>query len=274
MEKKDKPEINFKSLTTNRRYLLLSGLSGLIALMVVFSGITPQINSLFDLRREINVGQEKVATLRQKTLDLENIEAKEAFNSVELVNKILPSQKPLLELLTSLNMVAGRNRVVFVDMSLSPGKIASESADFLGVAQKTSAKQKKAQPKAAATGYDTLVVELEISGLFSDVQQFFLDIENVAPLTTITSLSLDFKSDGIIKAADNVQAELVLSSYYFNQSVTANVSSSLPNIGSQEQEIVAELKNYLLPNINVQQQIQGGGLEDLFGLNLQDIGGI
>lgn len=272
MEKK-KPEINFKSLTTNRRYLLFSGLSALVALLVTFSGIAPQINSLFDLRREIEAGQEKTAILRQKTIDLENIDAQEAFNSLASVDKILPSKKPLLELLTSLNVVAGKNNIVFMDMSLSPGKIASESAEFLGVAKKTS-KKKKAQPQKKNDGYDTLIVELEIAGLFSDVQQFFLDVERVAPLTTITSLSIDIKSDNIIKPSDEVQAELVLSSYYFTQSITANVSSSLPDIGRKEQAIIAEIKGYLFPTFNVQKQIRGGGLEDLFGLNLEDVEGI
>jgi Tfp pilus assembly protein PilO len=267
---KKKSEINFKSLIINRRYLLFSMASALVALIVIFSGITSQINNIFDLRREIKVGQEKVAVLRQKTIDLENIEAREAYKSQDLVNKILPSKKPLLELLTSLNTVASQNNVIFVDLSLSPGKIASESAEFLGEA-KSSSQRKKTQPKVNLEGYDTLVVEVEISGLFSDVQNFFLDIEKVAPLTTITSLSLDIKSDDIIRPSDEVQAELVLSSYFFTQSVTANLSSSLPNIGIKEQEIINEVGSYALPAFSVQKQIEGGGLNDLFGLNLQGI---
>ncbi len=267
---KKKSEINFKSLIINRRYLLFSMVSALVALIVIFSGITSQINNIFDLRREIRVGQEKVAVLRQKTIDLENIEAREAYKSQDLVNKILPSKKPLLELLTSLNTVASQNNVIFVDLSLSPGKIASESAEFLGEA-KSSSQRKKTQLKVNLEGYDTLVVEVEISGLFSDVQNFFLDIEKVAPLTTITSLSLDIKSDDIIRPSDEVQAELVLSSYFFTQSVTANLSSSLPNIGIKEQEIINEVGSYALPAFSVQKQIEGGGLNDLFGLNLQGI---
>ena len=268
--KPKKPEINIQSLITNRRYLVLTGVSVLVALIVVFSGIIPQINSLFDLRTEIELGQEKLGSLRQKTIDLENIEAQEAYNSLESVDRILPSKKPLLELLSALNLVAGKNNVVFVDLSLSPGKIASESAEFLDVA-KTKAGRNKVRP-VTGDGYDTLVVELEIFGLFADVQKFFLDIEKVAPLTTITSLSLDIKSDDIISPSDEVQAEVVLGSYYFTQSVSSKASSALPDIGSKEREIIEEIRNYLYPTINVQNQIRGGGLEDLFGLSLQEIG--
>ena len=266
---KKKQEINIRSLVINRRYLIFSGIGILVVLMVVFLGIIPQVNNLLDMRREIDSGQERLSILRQKTIDLENIEAKEAYDSLESVNRLLPSKKPLLELLTALDLVSGKNNVTFVDLSLSPGKIASESAEFLDVA-KTTSRRKKIQ-SSTGDGYDSLVVELEIFGLFNNVQQFFLDIEKVAPLTTITSLSLDIKSNDIIRPSDEVQAEVVLGSYYFTQSVAAGLGSSLPNIGNKEREIIEEIKNYLYPTINVQKQIEGGGLEDLFGLSLREI---
>ncbi len=266
---KKKQEINIRSLVINRRYLIFSGIGILVVLMVVFLGIIPQVNNLLDMRREIDSGQERLSILRQKTIDLENIEAREAYDSLESVNRLLPSKKPLLELLTALDLVSGKNNVTFVDLSLSPGKIASESAEFLDVA-KTTSRRKKIQ-SSTGDGYDSLVVELEIFGLFNNVQQFFLDIEKVAPLTTITSLSLDIKSDNIIRPSDEVQAEVVLGSYYFTQSVAAGLGSSLPNIGNKEREIIEEIKNYLYPTINVQKQIEGGGLEDLFGLSLREI---
>ncbi len=267
---KKKQELNIQSLITNRRYLVFSILSGIISLLVLTSGIIPQINGIFDTQREISQGQEKLSSLRQKTQDLENIEAREAFSSVESVNRILPSKKPLLELLSALNLVAGRNNVSFVDLSLSPGKIASESAEFIGDA-KTSARKRSSQQKSSDKGYDTLTVELEVSGLFSKVQQFFEDIEKVAPLITITSLSLDIKSDDIIRPTDEVQAEIVLDTYYFTQAVKAGLSSNLPDIGSKEQEIIAEINSYLYPTVSVGDQIEGGGLEDLFGLSLKEI---
>ena len=266
---KKKQEINIRSLVINRRYLIFSGIGILVVLMVVFLGIIPQVNNLLDMRREIDSGQERLSILRQKTIDLENIEAREAYDSLESVNRLLPSKKPLLELLTALDLVSGKNNVTFVDLSLSPGKIASESAEFLDVAKTTSRRKKVQSP--TGDGYDSLVVELEIFGLFNNVQQFFLDIEKVAPLTTITSLSLDIKSDNIIRPSDEVQAEVVLGSYYFTQSVAAGLGSSLPNIGNKEQEIIEEIKNYFYPTINVQKQIEGGGLEDLFGLSLREI---
>ena len=268
-DKKPKPSLNIQSILTNRRYLVFSILIGLIGLTAIFSGIVPQLNNLLDVRSEIKVSEKKVISLRQKVADLSSLEAQEAFTYVESVDQILPSKKPLLELMSALSLVAGRNNVSFTDLSLSPGRIASESAEFLDEARSLNNGSRVVKSKNDQ-GFETIVVELEISGIFKNVQGFFSDIEKVAPLTTITSLSLDIKSDDIISPTDEVQAELVLSTYYFTQSVSAGVDSLLPNISTHEQEIINEINGYMYPAINTQEQIEGGGLEDLFGLNLDD----
>lgn len=270
--KKKQSTLNLKSLVNNRPYLLYSGLISLISLIVLFSGITPQVNNIFDLQRDIKAGDEELKLLSQKKADLENIEARAAYGSLDSVNKVLPSKKPLLELLTALNLVAEQNNVSFANLSLSPGEISSQSAELLDGAKKTSSKNKKKTSQSKnKEGYDALSVELEVAGLFSDVQKFFIDIEKVAPLTNISSLSLDIKSADIIRASDQVNAELVLQTYFFTQSVTANLDSPLPDIGRKELEIIDEIKSYLYPAANVQLQIQGGGLQDLFGLNNQEL---
>jgi Tfp pilus assembly protein PilO len=266
MKKKEK--VSFSSLLLNRRYLVMSVVGGLLIILILFSGFIPQINSLFELNDQINRDEKKLSALRQKAVDLENIEAQEAYRYVDSVDQILPSKKPLLELLTSLNMVATRNNVRFNNLSLTPGEIASESAEFLSSAK--SSKKKRSKKTANQKEFDTLNVELEISGMFSDMQKFFLDIERVAPLITITGLSLDINSDNIVKSTDQVKAELVLSTYYFTQSVSAALETSLPNIGSREQEIITEIRGYSYPTVEAQQQVMGGGLEDLFGLSRQD----
>lgn len=270
MKKEKKQEINLKSLLTNRRYLVISVFSGIIGLMIVFMGIIPQINQNFDMNREIKTEQEKLKSLIQKVSDLENVSAQEAFSSVGLVNQILPSKKPLLELLAALNASAAKDGVVFTNLSLSPGEIASESAQFLDRAKTTSKRKKKTAP-VSKEGYSSLDVELEVSGIFSDIQEFLLNIEKVAPLINIKSLSLNIKSENIIRPTDQVEAELVVSVYYFTQTVSAALESSLPDIGRREQEIISEVNGYFYPSVNVQEQIVGGGLEDLFGLSSEEI---
>lgn len=267
--KKKNTNLNLQFLITNRRYLVLSVLSGLISVFILFSGIVPRINELQTLRQDLQDGQDKLNLLRQKMTDFENIEAREAYSSLDTVNKILPSKKPLLELLASLNQMANKNRVSFLDLSLSPGEIASQSADFLNDAKKSNKKSQKTSPNSGK-GYDTMNIELEISGLFSDVQEFFIDLERMAPLTTISSLSLDVKTDDIIQDSDQVQAKLVLVTYFFTQSITAKLDSPLPDIGKKERDIITEIEGYSLPQAYNQTQIEGGGFSDPFGL-LQDL---
>lgn len=269
MKIKQKQKINFRSLIINRRYLVISVIIGVAGLLVVFLGITPQINQTLDLNRKIKTEQQKLELLIRKTSDLENIDAQEAYASVDLVDQVLPSKKPLLELLAVLSTIAGKSEVVFTNMSLSPGKIASESAQFINSAKSNTGQTKVTPVIKEDRGF--LDVELKVSGLFSNVEQFFLDVERVAPLIIIKSISLNIKSEEIIMPTDQVDAELVLSVYYFTKTVSASLESSLPSIGSKEQEIISEISSYYYPSIEVQQQIIGGGLEDLFGLNIQDI---
>ncbi|MFH1959025.1 MAG: hypothetical protein ABIJ22_01725, partial [Patescibacteria group bacterium] len=263
MKIKQKQKINFRSLIINRRYLVISVIIGVAGLLVVFLGITPQINQTLDLNRKIKTEQQKLELLIRKTSDLENIDAQEAYASVDLVDQVLPSKKPLLELLAVLSTIAGKSEVVFTNMSLSPGKIASESAQFINSAKSNTGQTKVTPVIKEDRGF--LDVELKVSGLFSNVEQFFLDVERVAPLIIIKSISLNIKSEEIIMPTDQVDAELVLSVYYFTKTVSASLESSLPSIGSKEQEIISEISSYYYPSIEVQQQIIGGGLEDLFG---------
>jgi Tfp pilus assembly protein PilO len=262
-------DLNLKSLFINRRYLIYTIATALLAIVVVFSGIIPQIESISNLNKDLNKEQESLLKLRQKTADLENIKSQELFSYVDEVDKVLPSTKPLLELLSALNVVASNNGVIFTNLSLSPGEIASESAEFLSQA-KSSSKRKQQVSKAAATGFDTIDVELQVSGQFSQVQQFFTDIERVAPLITITSLSLGVQSDDIIKSTDLVQADLIVSVYHFTQQVSSALESALPKIDSKERKIIEEISQYYYAQVEAQNQIMGGGLDDLFGLDLQN----
>lgn len=265
--KQDLSNVNFKTLVNNRRFLLLAVACGLASILVLSLGIIPQIQSIFQTRDDLSASQQRLERLQKKNSQLASLQAVEAYSSVDEVNQTIPSHKPLLELLSALNLVAGKTQVSIGNLSLSPGEIASASAEFLD--QGKNDLGKKAEKGRVDSIYETMNVELSIAGFFSDVQEFLLEIERVAPMITITSLGLDIKSEDVIRPSDLVQADLVLQTYYFTQSIRASLDSPLPQIGNKETEIVAEIKDYLYPNLNQQTQIQGGGVEDLFGFGAE-----
>lgn len=267
--KLESSNLNWRSIFTNRRFLVWSVVSGLILVVTVFSGVIPQLQTVLKLNDELQVAQKQVQTLRTKASDLENIEARESYQERGLVNQILPSRKPLLELLAGLNSVATKNRVVFTDFSLSPGEISSASAVFL---EEAAGRRSGRTGVGSNTRYETMPLELEIEGQFADVQQFFLDLEQMAPLVTITSLSLNIRGDeGMVQPDDSVQAELLVLSYYFTQSVEAALEKPLPLVGRAQKRVVAEIKNYTYPSVATQERIISGGFEDIFGLEQQQL---
>jgi Tfp pilus assembly protein PilO len=264
----NKNQINWRSLTTNRKYMLFSIGAILISILIIFYGIIPQIATAKNLYQQAEKKKQKLSALQQKAADLESIEAREAFSSKEIVDKILPSRKPLIELLTALNTVATTNNIKFVNFSLTPGEISSKSAEFLDSAKLSTGKKGNSRKKS---DYQNLQVELTIEGEFKEVQNFFADIERVAPLTTIASIALNIKSQGNIEDTDLVEADLLLNGHFFTKALSVALESPLPDIGARDLEIVDEITTYTIPTVADQTRVIGGGVEDLFGFSFEQI---
>lgn len=263
--KPQQTNLNWRSLIINRRYLLIALGSGLMSFLILFSGIVPQVRVIFDLNRELKQEQRKLEILESKLISLKSISTEQIYQNRDAVNQLLPSKKPLLELLAGLNQIATSNDVNFVDFKLNPGEIASESAQFLN--------EVKAKRRATTRteNFDTLDVQLEVRGTFNDMQQFFSEVEQMAPLTTIGSLSLNIQGQEVIQPSEQVQAQLVLKAHYFTQTILAAIESPLPNIGAWEREALSQIQGYFYPALELQQKIVSDNVEDLFGLSQTEL---
>lgn len=259
-------------LMDTRRYLSLAILFGFVSLLVLGVGVIPQIQAALQIQQETNVENKKLTALEQKVRQLENVLTPEILAQIDTVNLLLPSRKPLLDLLSSLNVVAGQAQVSFTGIELSPGSIATDSASLADQGTKRKGKGSSAS--------DSLDVKLKVQGSLAQLNQFFELVERTTPLTTITSLSLSPKnkavgltSEGLLQTneedptlAQQYEAELDVSAAYFTQSVSAAVDAALPTLNRSQQEIVDELATFSVQQVNQQPSIQGGGLEDLFGV--------
>lgn len=250
--------------------MVASVISGLILFLVIFSGLIPQVRQVLKMRRELKLEKETLQSLRLKASDLEDLQTIAAYRAKNQVDRILPSRKPLLELLAGLSTMAGKNEVRFTEFSLSPGEISSASADFLAEADGGRSKHRASQKKNQ--DYETMPIELGVEGQFSDVQQFLTDVEQMSPLVTITSLSLQIRGQGVIQAEDKVQATLAIQSYYFTRPVSAALEKALPKLGQKERGVITEIETYEYPSVAVQQRIISGGYEDIFGLSATEVG--
>jgi hypothetical protein len=244
--------------------------SGLVGIVMIALVIVPQFNQI--LTTQTKLGQEKklLTQLQNKTQALNESQTLDLVNQAKLVDSALPSHKPLLELMTSLNFVASWAQVSITDIQLSPGEISTDSAQATPntKAVATSSKAKKVTPKT----YKNLDVDLTVEGGLDKLNLFLKNLENTVPFSTITKFTLAeirtrTLNDGTaVNPVKNYKAELTVSTYYFTQSINAALAAPITPVGNNEQQILTKLQSYTVLNQAQQKEIQGGGSQDLFGV--------
>jgi hypothetical protein len=246
---------NFKSLWGTRKNLGL-------ALAFAFTGLSlfvlayNQTNGALAANRQLKTEQQKLTQLDRKAQELEQLKLSPEFAQADVINRVLPSHKPLLELLNNLNNVAGQTTVAITEFEINPGEIASDSTQ----ATKQPAAKKK------STDFDQLDLKLTIVGDLAQIRNFMDLIERVSPMTTITSLSVDRQS-GDTELSSATRADLALSTYYYTKSISSALSSPLPEISAREREVFQAILAFTPAELEAQTEIIGGSNTDLFGIN-------
>lgn len=249
---------NLNVLLGSRKNLVMAiafGLTGLILLGLTYT----QAGGALATNKKMATEQQKITQLNIKAQQLEQLKLSPEFAQAETVNRVLPSHKPLLELLNNLNSVAGETSVSITEFEISPGEIASDSTQ---VAQQTTKKKQ--------TDYDRLDLKLTIIGELGQIRRFMDLIERVSPLTTITSLTVDRKVEGG-QLSNTTRADLALSTYYYTKSIASTLSSPLPEISAREREVFQDILSFTPSELESQTEIIGGSNEDLFGINGLDV---
>ncbi len=255
-----KKQFNYKIIWITRRKLVYSvGLVALAILLLVFA-FYPQVKESLALQSKYKKEQPKLQKLQAKLTDLQTIDSTTEYAQADVVRAALPSNKPLLEFLTSLNSIAVASNIAVKDFALSPGSIATDSAEAA-----TNKKSKNAD------NVDTLDLEIEIEGTFDQLQQFLLDIEKISPFTTITQLSLGKGTSAADRSTDRIiGAKLSTSTYFFTQSIKATVDAPLPKLTATDRNVLTALSDFQEYDLPEQTEILGG-VADPFGINKLEI---
>ncbi|MCB9813654.1 MAG: type 4a pilus biogenesis protein PilO [Pseudomonadales bacterium] len=254
-----KKPLNIKMFFVNRKHMLIALILGIVAFGLVVFAIIPQFREFLSLSTELKKEIPQLDKLKKKLVELENIQFTPEFAQASIVESALPSKKPLLELLTSLNSIAVSNSIQIDDFDLNPGIIASNTAEL----------QANAKNATNKDGVDTLKVSMNAIGTFNNIQQFLIDLEKISPFTTIKTLSLNSRKrgDDFNEQEQDMQAKLTTESHFFTQTVSAAIEAPLPIISTKEQVVLKELTNFSVSDLPEQLDIKGGGLEDFFGVD-------
>lgn len=251
-----KQEFNYKIIWITRRKLVYTVALVALGLAIIAFAIYPQIQESLSLQSLYSREQPQLEKLQAKLLDLRSIDSTTEYAQADIVNAALPSRKPLLEFLTSLNSIAVSNNITINNFQLSPGQISTESAGTTS------------QTRQRVASVDTLELELEIEGSFDALQKFLLDIEKISPFTTITRLSLGQGASAADRGTNRpIKASLSTSTYFFIQSIKATVDAPLPKLTALDRNVLIALTQFQNYDLPVQTEIVGGGVEDPFGVD-------
>lgn len=258
--------LNWRYVFNTRRFLLAAAGCALLSLVLVMMVIVPQFNQILINQSKIDQEKKTLGQLQNKMQALGESNTLDLVNQSKLVDSALPSHKPLLELMSSLNFVASWAQINITDIQLSPGEISTDSSKTA-----TTSKVVTKGKSVAAKAYQNLDVDLTVEGELDRLNMFLKNVENTVPFSTVTKFTLaEIKgrtlADGSNTGNKTYKAELTISTYYFTQSVNAALISPLTPVGNNEQALLTKLKSYTMLNQTQQKEIQGGGSQDLFGI--------
>ncbi len=252
-------EFNISIFLATRKQMATAIVLGVSAVGLLLFGLVPQVQQVFDLRAELDKETPKLLQLERKLTDLENVKFTPEFGQADLVDAALPSKKPLLELMMSLSSIAVETGVVIQDFEISPGQIASDSAGLEAIQPTV-----RARGASAAVGY--LEFEMVIEGTFSQVQDFLILIEKISPFTTINTLTLGVQAATNAENEPLIESRLATKTYFFTQPVKTTVEAPLPKLNNQDIAVLEELASFVSSDLPEQDEVLGGGLEDLFNV--------
>jgi hypothetical protein len=270
MQKNNQPDINFKLFITNRKKLLLA--IAMIwggAVLAFFVG-RPEFQQIFKSYDQLEQTRDKLEKLEKKNTDLKQMGASRHFKNKEKVDEVLPSHKPLLELLTNLHQAAKKSEVAVKELALEPGAVASSSADRQP--QLTDEKSKD-----LALGYSKLEIELTASGDRPSIDQFTSLVERIVPFSTITEMTIATQHQGSraeARQADEkeqaettyAEARMLITTYYYTRSIKTSLSSPMPSIGQEEIDAFEKIQAFRPTDFQPISEIQSSDIEDLFNI--------
>ena len=123
--------------------------------------------------------------------------------------------------------------------------------------------------KKKRTDVDTFTIKLTVRGSLDQINRFLELINQVAPLTNVTQTELNLGGKSVLAKLGiktDFEADIVLETYFFTQPILSTVDSPLPEVSGQEETVITELNNFIYQSAVQPDQVFGGGLQDLFGV--------
>ena len=212
----------------NNKSFLFSGFVLILVVLVSLFWLRPKVMAIVKANRDLTAGRKTLAELTKKVTTLDGLSKPELTDKVDLALKILPVEKDVPTVLSTLKKVALNNELIVNEMSIPEvGEIASGSGET-----KTSKNVKEET-------LPSLSVKLTLIGPREKIISFFKQVETTAPLMKVSGLSISQKNEGTDESLIEVRT------YFLPLPKTiGKLEQAVVPVTSQEEKIFNELASF------------------------------
>ena len=217
-----------------RGFLLLSIF--IVGGMIVglFMGIIPTINNIINQQKQLATEQEHTVTLENKKKQVQMIENDKDFANAALVDEVLFSDNPFIPMMYSLDKVRQDNQIPsFVRQELSPGLVATPSAEFANLRRSQQSNANRLASKKDAEGF---TIFLEVRGSYLSLVKFLHQLENHAPFNSVAYSEIANSLNG------NASAKFEILSQYYPPQMKASLLTKIPSLDDKDKKTLQDLE--------------------------------
>lgn len=225
-------KVPWRVLLRQRRYLVYTGVSAVVAAVLLLTVMIPRIEVLLGARDMMDSKTMEQEKLREKVDLLDGFNTQTFRTENSRINQILPSTKPFFQLLFSLQKLTAEQGVALNGLDMSPGSIASESANAKNDA-------------SSGTGMQSVSFNVSLLGNSQKIRDTIDKFSTLAPALDVESFTLEpKKTDG----GDSLyEANIVVRALYMPLKVTAGKGSVPKKLTAEEEAYIQELRKFRLP---------------------------
>lgn len=198
-------------------------LIGLLALIIVVSGILPIYSNLRMLQGKIVKSKAELTSLENKVLLTRSLDPAILEERVKTLDRALPPSKDVLLYLASIDGLSRELGLAFGGITLVPGELSEATASG-----------KKALTKS---GLQSLETEIKMRGGKESVYGFLKTIESVLPLMQIKDIKVS------ATGGDQYSLNLVLA-MLFAEPQTIDLKGQVSLFGAEEEKYFEQLAKY------------------------------
>ncbi len=204
----------------------------LMGVVLIFGGYI-SVKGIFGEHQNLNKAEKELEVLEDEVLAFETLKSKDLEAMTEVVDKALPSEKPVFDVLTLVSELASETGVSVSQLSSNPGELATGSAR-LDQQKNNSNKAKNAKE------YSELQVTLEVDGSFQGLNEFILGLNELLPLIDLKEVRISLLG----REEQQFSGEVDLSVYWMDLSDSQINTSKPSKVGSDMEEAYEKIVRY------------------------------